>query len=236
MGTTCLLLAEVVDVHTLSVHDACTHYPLEANACDLRKLSASWRKNLVTCIEVKNVRLAPEFVFLAKGNQGFLHQFSHKKGNQQFCAKEDVGKTVSVLLGTIGSDGKFLSVQRTLEESFASIGPTDNASCACGSRRNDTETTKESTFPADSADGDAANRAITKLSLGLTPGTATPMQPLDSTSSMPMIVDLSAPSPEKVMTIHHLIFTAFRLYFVCTTHCLSLSPFPLRIAAICIIV
>jgi hypothetical protein len=73
---------------------------------------------------VQNVRLAPEFVFLAKGNQGFLHQFSRKKGIPQFCAREDVGKRVSVLLDS-GGNGR--NVQYVLLEPT-----TDNAVCTSG--------------------------------------------------------------------------------------------------------
>ena len=131
-GKTCLLLAEVVDVPILSVDDACSRFPLAAAACNLRRLSASWRSNLVTCIVVQKVRLAPEFVFLAKGNQGFLHQFSRKKGTPQFCAAEDVGKRVSVL---IDSDGDCREVQHMLVES-TSIRLTDDTACAARGRRN----------------------------------------------------------------------------------------------------
>jgi len=127
IGKTCLLLAEVVDVRILSVHEACAQFPLEAGACNLRGLSASWRSSLVTCLVVQNVRLAPEFVFLAKGNQGFLHQFSRKKGIPQFCAREDVGKRVSVLLD---SGGNCRNVQYMLLEPT-----TDNAVCSSGGTR-----------------------------------------------------------------------------------------------------
>jgi len=95
------------------------------------RLSASWRSNLVTCIVVQKVRPAPEFVFLAQGNQGFLHQFSRKTGNPHFCAREDVGKRVSVLLD---SDGNCREVQRMLVESI-SIRLTDDAACAAHGRR-----------------------------------------------------------------------------------------------------
>ena len=133
-GKTGLLLAEVADVSILSVHGACAQFPLEADACNLRSLSASWRSKLVTCIVVQKVRPAPEFVFLAQGNQGFLHQFSRKRGTPQFCTREDVGKRVSVLLD---SDGECRTVQRVLVESFTSSGLNNRADAAfaCGNRR-----------------------------------------------------------------------------------------------------
>ena len=101
---------------------------------------------------VQKVRPAPEFVFLAQGNQGFLHQFSRKKGNPQFCAKEDVGKRVSVLLD---SDGECRTVQRVLIESFTSSGLNNRADAAfaCGNRRNKAATAPLPPTPLPSQNG-----------------------------------------------------------------------------------
>ena len=45
---------------------------------------------MISCIEVQNVRPAPEFRVLVPGNLGFLHQFSLEKGTPQFCLASDL--------------------------------------------------------------------------------------------------------------------------------------------------
>ena len=157
-GKTCLLQAEVVDVPILSVDDAYARFPLAAAACNLRRLSASWRSNLVTCIVVQNVRPAPEFVFLAKGNQGFLHQFSRKRGTPQFCAAEDVGKRVSVLLDSDRNCRERREVQHMLVESIG-IRLTDDIVRAARGRREGLQLPTSLCGPDDNVDASAAGSA-----------------------------------------------------------------------------
>jgi hypothetical protein len=107
-GRTGLLVAEVTAVHHCSVEEAYRRFPTDANQCNLQMRSARWSSRMISCIEVQNVRPAPEFRVLVPGNLGFLHQFELKRGIPQFCLASDLNKTVSVALRS----GKI--VQRTL--------------------------------------------------------------------------------------------------------------------------
>ena len=89
-GRTGLLVAEVAAVHHCSVEEAYRRFPTDAIQCNLRMRSARWTSRVISCIEVQNVRPAPEFRVLAPGNLGFLHQFSLEKGTPQFCLASDL--------------------------------------------------------------------------------------------------------------------------------------------------
>jgi hypothetical protein len=103
-GLTGLLLAKVSKVCAMSIAQACRRFPKEAKACNLRE---RWDSPTVACIEVRNVRLAPEFAMLGPGNLGALRQFSQKDCRPQFCHVTDLGKTVTV-------EHKGKAVQRTM--------------------------------------------------------------------------------------------------------------------------
>ena len=107
----CLLLAEVVEIVILSLHDSYNRFPSEASDCDLATLRATWKSRNIGCVIVKGVRLAPEFACLAPGNEGFLHQFSQDKSTPQFCSRIDVGKMATL---RIVSHGTVKTVQRRL--------------------------------------------------------------------------------------------------------------------------
>jgi hypothetical protein len=89
-GRTGLLVAEVTAVHHCSVEEAYRRFPTDANQCNLQMRSARWSSRMISCIEVQNVRPAPEFRVLVPGNLGFLHQFSLEKGTPQFCLASDL--------------------------------------------------------------------------------------------------------------------------------------------------
>ena len=103
-GLTGLLLAEVREVCTLPIKEACRKFPREAKACSLR---TRWGRSTVACIMVQNVRLAPEFVMLGQGNLSALRQFSIKHCCPQFCHVTDLGRTVTV-------EHRGQTVQRTI--------------------------------------------------------------------------------------------------------------------------
>jgi len=91
-----LLQAEVEEVVILTLHDACTRFPVESSDCELAILSATWKRRNIRCVIFKGVRQAKDFACLAPGNQGCLHQFSQGKGTPQFCARKDVGNMVTL--------------------------------------------------------------------------------------------------------------------------------------------
>ena len=150
-----LLHTEVVEVAILSLYDACTRFPDESLACDLPKLCSTWKginirsvvklpelcstwKGInVGCVVVKGVRPAPEFACLAKGNKGFLHQFSQEKGTPQFCMRVDVGKMATL---QIARHGSVETVRQLLINTDSCL--TDSGDClpnSCSDRKDSSE-------------------------------------------------------------------------------------------------
>jgi hypothetical protein len=70
--------------------------------------------------------------FWLKGTKVSSITSQAKKGNPQFCAREDVGKSVLV---PIDRDGESWRLQRVFVESFTRAGLTDDAACTCGACR-----------------------------------------------------------------------------------------------------
>ena len=101
-GKTDLILAHVDRVEELPCDEAYKRFPAEAEACDLKRLCAGWKCRTVVCISFSGARVDPSLVNLGRGNQGFLRQFSLENGTPQFCARQDLGKTVSLRLSKRG--------------------------------------------------------------------------------------------------------------------------------------
>ena len=88
---------KVVD---LPIQDACLWFPDEAKACNLLRMTKSWRGRLVRCIVLANARLDPDTVNLSIGCFGIVGRFELRSEMARFCHRKDLGKTVTVVMPT----------------------------------------------------------------------------------------------------------------------------------------
>jgi hypothetical protein len=99
-GRSELLFAAVSAIVCLTAQEAYTRFNWAAKACNLNDLMTAWRSSTVQCIVLvkESIRLAHEYIHLAKGCLSIVRQFAVSTGMPHFCLRRDVGKKVLVTL------------------------------------------------------------------------------------------------------------------------------------------